>query len=222
MSEDPKYLQKRLTKHPERQADAMRGYYRFHALIYDLTRWTFLFGRKPLIHKLPFSGDASPNILEVGCGTGYNLRELHRYFPKAHLTGLDVSADMLRQAQKRFKGYSEQVSWVNKPYLPEDDTFKGKPDAILFSYSLTMINPQWKDLLHKAKEDLKPGGIIGVVDFHNSPYAWFKAHMANNHVKMEGHLLPVLEELFEVEERHVNDAYLGIWQYLLFVGRKSD
>jgi S-adenosylmethionine-diacylgycerolhomoserine-N-methlytransferase len=156
--------------------------------------------------------------LEVGCGTGYNLRNIRRQFPEAKLIGLDVSGDMLKKAQKKLSGPA--MEWRNKPYMPEDPEFAGKVDVILFSYALTMINPQWKDLVEKAKADLKPGGIIAAVDFHDSRFRWFKAHMANNHVKMESHILPRLEELFTPLYNKVKPAYLGVWEYFMFVGKK--
>ena len=218
---EPEYLQKRLSGQVDQQNDAMRNYYSMHAMIYDLTRWSFLFGRRELVKRLPFEKNDAPVILEVGCGTGYNLSLLQKKLPSAQLIGLDVSKDMLEQAQKRFKNKSRAPQLINKAYSRDDDAFKGKVDAILFSYSLTMINPQWNDLLHKALDDLKPGGIIGVVDFHNSPFQWFKTHMANNHVKMEGHLLPILESLFEPLHHRVGKGYFGIWQYLVFSGRKA-
>jgi S-adenosylmethionine-diacylgycerolhomoserine-N-methlytransferase len=39
---------------------------------------------------------------------------------------------------------------------------------------------------------------------------------------MDGHLLPLLEEQFEPLRSSVKNAYLGIWEYLLFVGRKTN
>ena len=69
-------------------------YYRWHARLYDATRWSFLFGRTALIRAI--AADSQPRrILEIGCGTGSNLLYLHRQFPDAAITGLDLSADML-------------------------------------------------------------------------------------------------------------------------------
>ena len=62
----------------ERQPEKMRAYYRFHAGIYDATRWSFLFGRKTLLYNLPVRTDIPQSLLEVGCGTGHNLRLLAR------------------------------------------------------------------------------------------------------------------------------------------------
>lgn len=220
--QQPDYLRTRLADSPDQQASAMHNYYKLHALIYDWTRWTFLFGRNRLLKMLPFQSSDAPVILEVGCGTGHNIKKLAALYPSAQLIGLDVSSDMLRQAQKQVRQLVVPPKLLNRPYSPDDETFKGQVDAILFSYSLTMINPQWEALIRKAYEDLKPGGIIGVVDFHDSPFQWFKTHMANNHVKMEGHLLPVLQSLFCELRQTIGNGYFGIWNYLVFIGRKPE
>lgn len=202
------------------QNQTMRSYYRLQSKIYDATRWTFLFGRNKIIELLPFPPNANIHILEIGCGTGHNLALLAKAFPNAKLTGLDVSADMISLSKKNTKPYADRVTLMEKPYMPDETAFTGKVDAILFSYSLTMINPQWKDLILKAKEDIKPGGAIAVVDFHNSRFEWFKQHMGNNHVRMDGHLLPLLSSEFEPLVEEVKPAYGGVWEYVMFVGRK--
>jgi len=85
------------------QNEKMQRYYRRHAAIYDLSRWTFLFGRREVIRRLPFEWDEAISVLEIGCGTGYNLETTAKNFPNARLTGLDVSADMIDRAANRSK-----------------------------------------------------------------------------------------------------------------------
>ncbi len=66
------------------QAQTMQRYYRLQSKIYDATRWTFLFGRKRIIRELPvLEQKAALEVLEVGCGTGYNLKRLALQFPNA-------------------------------------------------------------------------------------------------------------------------------------------
>jgi len=209
------------TDSAQEQNRAMAQYYRLQSKIYDATRWSFLFGRKEVLRQLPFARDEAFHLLEVGCGTGFNLKRLARYYPKAQLTGLDVSPDMVRLSRKQTRDYDERVQVLEQPYRPGADHWSGQPDAVLFSYSLTMINPQWPDLIRQALADLKPGGVVAVADFHNSPMPWFKAHMSNHHVRMDGHLLPVLQDSFATAYRKVGKAYGGIWEYLVFVGRKG-
>jgi len=209
-----------ITTQTHQQNDTMRSYYRFHALIYNMTRWSFLFGRKALIRNIPLDESGTWTMLEVGCGTGYNLSRTSKRFPKATLHGLDVSADMLRQAEKNLSSV-KQVSLHEKPYQLSDDSFEESLDAIIISYALTMINPQWEEIIQRAALDLKPGGIIAVADFHDSRFPWFKTHMGNNHVRMDGHLMPVLQATFDEVQSSVQPAYGGVWEYMEFIGRKA-
>ena len=84
---------------------SIERYYRFHAGIYDLTRWTFLLGREALVREAAASCTPS-RILEVGCGTGKNLVQLGRRFPQAQLWGLDLSGDMLAVAKRKLQNLS--------------------------------------------------------------------------------------------------------------------
>ena len=199
----------------------MQAYYRWQSRIYNSTRWSFLFGRRNILNKLPFQRKKTIQLLEVGSGTGFNLRRLAKRYPNAQLTGMDVSPDMIRIASKAILPFKNRVRLLHQPYTNEPHTLTGTLDVVLFSYSLTMINPQWPELIERAAADLRPGGIIAVVDFHASPFRWFRRHMGNHHVRMEGQLLPKLRTEFDPLLEEVRPAYGGIWQYLMFVGRKS-
>lgn len=201
------------------QAKKMERYYAFHAKIYDLTRVTFLFGRNGLVRQLPFKRTETFRLLEVGCGTGHNLARIHRQFPKAQLWGIDVSKEMLKIAEGKAKKMAMEVELIHAPYGPDID-FGTQFDAIVFAYSLSMINPYWQQLLEQAQRDLKPGGIIATVDFHDSRFGGFKKWMGVNHVRMDGHLHAWLIENYPDHKAHIRQGYGGVWEYFSFVGRK--
>jgi len=200
---------------------AMKKYYKFQSKIYDSTRWMFLFGRTNLVHELPIARDAAIRILEIGCGTGYNLEKFANYYVNAQLVGMDVSEDMIDLSKKKLAKYSNRIDLLPKAYGEDAFSRNSSFDVVVFSYALTMINPQWEELIEQAYKDIKPGGIIAVVDFHKSYNPIFKLHMKNNHVRMDGHLLPVLEDKFSTLSSDVQSAYLGMWHYFSFVGIKS-
>jgi S-adenosylmethionine-diacylgycerolhomoserine-N-methlytransferase len=199
------------------QHRALERYYRLHAGIYDLTRWSFLRGREALVKRV--AACLTPTrILEVGCGTGKNLAHLGRLFPQAGLWGLDLSGDMLAVARKKLQEPAERLTLIQAAY---DRPVATEPffDLVIFSYALSMFNPGWEQALEAASQDLAPGGAIAVVDFHDSNSPIFKHWLALNHVRLDGHLLPGLKSRFSRHEATIRPAYAGLWSYFLFIGR---
>ncbi len=204
------------------QQQTMRRYYRWQSIIYDLTRWTFLFGRNEILNRLPIRNDLKTmRLVEVGCGTGRNLKRLAGRHPHLLLTGLDVSADMLRRAAKATAMYSRRILLLEKPYEQFLTRPEQAPDIILFSYALTMFNPGWEQAIRQAHTDLPDGGYVAVADFHDTRSGTFRWWMGKNHVRMDGHLLPLLESTFTVEYCSVRTAFFGLWRYVLFIGKKQ-
>lgn len=196
----------------------LQRYYRYHSSIYDATRWSFLFGRRRFLSNLP-ELISRPRILEIGCGTGKNLQLLELLYPDATITGVDLSGDMLEKASQKV-GRSEELNLVQFRYGTGDpgwDPF----DLIVLSYSLTMIGGNIDKVLQQVHEDLNPNGYIAVVDFHSTPFKWFRRWMSHNHVSMDGTILPMLKKYFAEEKASVSNAYLGFWKYFTFLGRRS-
>jgi len=196
------------------QAARMERYYRLHADIYDATRWSFLFGRGAILRLLP-PGFRPGRIVEIGCGTGHNLRLLRQRFPQASLVGCDVSAAMVAKARRNLAGLG--ISLHHGPH--RRGLHPQPPDLILCSYCLSMVNPGWEAVVDEAVADLPPDGRFAVVDFHDTPSRLFRRWMACHHVRMEGQLLPGLEARCGAEECRIRLAYGGLWRHFLFVGR---
>jgi S-adenosylmethionine-diacylgycerolhomoserine-N-methlytransferase len=195
------------------------GYYRRHAHIYDLTRWAFLFGRRELIRSTARLGNPK-RILEIGCGTGRNLTLMAGQFPDAEITGIDLSEDMLNKARPKLSVYGNRVQFINRAY--DGPLFPAAPfDLIVLSYCLSMINPGFEKVLEHCAEDLSPNGYIAIADFHSSPFWWFKRWMSINHVRMDEQISKSLASLAYVPELvGVSKAFGGLWNYLVYVGRK--
>lgn len=200
-------------------ASPIERYYQFHAKIYDATRWSFLFGRSALIRSIA-DCHRPARILEVGCGTGKNLVSLCGLFPAAHITGLDMSAEMLDITSRKLGAQASRVTLLHQPY--DQPLRPAEPyDLVLCSYSLSMINPGWDAVIDYACSDVAVGGLVAVVDFHDSRFPFFKRWMRMNHVRMDGHLLPKLETCLHPQRSDVRRAYGGLWSYLLFIGQKA-
>lgn len=62
---------------------------------------------------------AALNILDLGVGTGTFLQKLHEFIPSAHLTGFDISKEMLSEAQKNIDFTAIEASATEaERYLP--------------------------------------------------------------------------------------------------------
>lgn len=199
-------------------AHPLTGYYRWHARIYDHTRWAFLFGREALVQKAVRHIPMPQRILEVGCGTGSNLVTLAHHFPKARIIGLDLSRDMLDRARLKVRPLGGRVGLLHRAY-DAPAAVGPKFDLIVLSYALTMINPGHDEVLRLCKKDLSERGMIAVVDFHESRHDWFRRWMGVNHVRMEGQVLRSLNEGFDPVLNQVAQGYGGLWSYQTFIGR---
>lgn len=199
---------------------SIEGYYRWHARIYDATRWSFLFSRTGILHEV--AKRATPaRILEVGCGTGKNLVTLCRIFPRAVVTGIDLSETMLDVARRKAEPFGSRIRLLLGAYGAAQTGDNATYDLILFSYALSMFNPGFEAAIATAHRDLAQGGHVAVVDFQDTRFPLFERWMGVNHVRMNGQLRPLLQARFEPRMDRLQAAYGGIWRYLVFVGRKA-
>ena len=203
----------------DRNASSLRGYYRWHAKLYDATRWAFLFGRRGLIATVADQVKTPTRILEIGCGTGKNLIALAEVFPGARITGLDLSSDMLDCARAKIAPFADRIDLLHRPYDGPVAGEDGKFDLIVISYALSMINPGFDEVIRLCRRDLREGGVIAVVDFHETRWTWFRKWMGVNHVRMEGQILAQLDAGYEAVVRQIGRGYGDLWRYLTFVGR---
>lgn len=203
-------------------ATAVQRFYRYHAYVYDATRWTILHGRKRAVSRMQLAPDS--RVLEVGCGTGLNFRHLLAPLDpqRGRLVGLDFSADMLNIARRRVESHG----WQNVDLLQADaSTFEDQRrfDGILFAYSLTMI-PDWRNALRRAWAHLAPGGRLVVLDFSRlanwGPLApvmrgWLRA----NHVDT---LQPYGETLREICPNMTIEYWLGGYNFTATARREAN
>jgi len=199
---------------------AVQTFYRYHAYVYDWTRWTILHGRKRAVARLQLRSDS--DVLEVGCGTGLNFRYLLGQLDpeRGRLVGLDFSPDMLRRARRRVAAHG----WKNVELVEADAAkldLNRQFDGILFAYSLTMV-PDWRAATRRAYEHLKAGGRLVVLDFGQfrrwGPLgALMRGWLRFNHVETLRQYEDGLREVFHDLEVH---HWLGGYS-LTAIGRRS-
>lgn len=140
--------------------DFLNQYYGWSRHIYDLTRKYYLIGREVALRQL--LDEPWQRLVEIGPGTGRNLRKLHEGRPDALLGGIEASDQMLDHARTRcpwatlLHGFAEDADYTN--------LLGGPPDRVLFSYCLSMVQDPVA-ALQNARDSLAPGGEILVVDF---------------------------------------------------------
>ena len=112
---------------------------------------------KRLLDEIDFPADWNPKaILDVGCGTGSSLEQLKKSFPEAALSGLDISENMIQEAQGKFPdvafvcGDGEKLT----DYYTAD-TF----DMVIYPASLFLM-PHQDESLQGAQVLLKNNGIV--------------------------------------------------------------
>ena len=214
-------------------AARLEAFYAPQAAYYDSFRERLLKGRPELVAAL----DIQPgqHVLELGAGTGRNAEFFAERIPAlARLTLVDLCPSLLVEARRR------ALRWPNCEVVEADAThFVAEGvDRILLSYALSMM-PGWAAVLSRAYAMLKPGGLIGVVDFYVSdaePRAGLARHSALtrhfwpwwfNHdgVHLGSEALTMLRLRFEqlcLSEGMASVPYLPGLRvpYFLFVGRR--
>lgn len=213
---------------PGGHAARLSRFYGPQAGEYDRFRERLLHGRRDLIERL----DPAPgaHVVELGGGTGRNLDFLGDRLPRlASVTLVDLCRPLLAVASARAAAH-------DNIHLVEADATRFQPDqpvdCVYFSYALTMI-PDWRGAIDNALAMLKPGGTLGVVDFHiSAAHGWFTRAFwprwfAHDGVRLSPQHLPYLRErstrIF-LETARGPVPYLGGLRvpYYVFVGRKHD
>jgi S-adenosylmethionine-diacylgycerolhomoserine-N-methlytransferase len=218
-------------------ASRMESFYGGQAEKYDDFRKRLLKGRQELYESI--EAPANAVWVDMGGGTGSNIEYLAgRLDSFQSVYVVDLSKSLLKVAAERFK----ERGWDNVKTAEADATRytpeEGLADVVTFSYSLTMI-PDWFAAIDNAYAILKPGGLIGVVDFYVSRkfptdghrrHRWFTRTLwpnwfANDNVFPSADHLPYLDRKFETVQLDESKSKLPYVPFLRtpfyrFVGRK--
>ncbi len=218
-------------------AARLENFYGAQAKDYDDFRKRLLTGREAMYAAVPVPGNGV--WVDMGGGTGWNIENLADSIDQIRqIYVVDLAPSLLQIAADRFG----KRGWSNVTTVQADATQYQPPDepadVVTFSYSLTMI-PDWFSAIDNALRMLKPGGIIGVVDFYVSRkfpaegmkrHSWFTrtfwpTWFATDNVFPSSEHLPYLQQRFETQslrEERCKIPYIPLIRmpYYTFVGRK--
>jgi S-adenosylmethionine-diacylgycerolhomoserine-N-methlytransferase len=142
-------------------ASRLEAFYGPQAGRYDAFRERLLQGRSELVERMGISDGM--RVVELGCGTGSSLDRIgSRTVRCTSIQLVDLCPALLTVARQRANAH-RNVEVI------EADAVHWQPavavDRVFLSYALTMI-PDWQGVIANAVTMLKPGGRLGVVDFH--------------------------------------------------------
>jgi tRNA (cmo5U34)-methyltransferase len=153
--------------------------------------------------------DAAIRVLDLGCGTGLELGGIWARAPRARITGIDLSAEMLARLQERWPQRASQLELIKGSYLEHplgERTF----DHAVSVMTLHHLPPHRKaDLYARVRASLMPGGIYVEGDYVVEPAE-------------EARLLSAYEETTRAEQpgapqRHIDvPASLATQEALLY------
>jgi S-adenosylmethionine-diacylgycerolhomoserine-N-methlytransferase len=138
----------------------LNSYYRRSRHIYDLTRKYYLFGRDRALDAL--AAETWSTLVELGPGTGRNLRALRRARPDARLGGIEPCDEMLKHASARCPWAALVHGFAESADLAA--VHGAAPDRVLFSYCLSMVKDPVAAIA-RARRMVAPTGAVVVVDF---------------------------------------------------------
>ncbi len=113
--------------------------------------------------------DAAIRVLDLGCGTGLELAGIWTRAPRARVTGIDLSAEMLARLRERWAAYASQLELIKGSYLVHP-LGEREFDCAISVMTLHHLLPHQKaDLYSRVRACLVPGGVYVEGDYVVEP-----------------------------------------------------
>jgi tRNA (cmo5U34)-methyltransferase len=112
-----------------------------------------------VVESIPYKRDAPIRVLDLGAGTGLLSSLVARAFPRARITLVYVSPEMLEVARQRLADESACFELRVMDYSRE--TLPGEYEAVVSALSIHHLdNPEKRWLFHKVYGVLCDGGVF--------------------------------------------------------------
>jgi len=196
--------------------------YAFFSPFYDLLFDKIFYpGRVAAIALLEIK--PQDRILEVGIGTGLNLS----LYPRdCHLVGIDLSAEMLKKAQKKVEQYRMHNASLLEMDASAMEFADNEFDHVLATYVISAVPDPVKVFL-EIKRVCKPGGRIVFLNHFQSENPFLGALeeaiapiCLRLGFKTDLKLRPLLEEVELTPEREFRVNLLNGWRLIRCLNQK--
>jgi S-adenosylmethionine-diacylgycerolhomoserine-N-methlytransferase len=172
-------------------------------------------GRRILIEQV--AAQRTPKrVLVIGQWRAADLDHMRDTFPRARLTLIAPAHERERVAHTATT-QTDAIRWLADPYSQPVKTTHAF-DLALVAYELSHRQLDLNTIITALQADLRPGGLVAVVDFHDAPFPPMQAWLRRRAIEANGHLLPILTTHFKRSTIAVEGAHGGLWRFLLFLG----
>lgn len=103
------------------------------------------------------------NLLDLGCGTGLELKGIFERFPDVSVTGIDITKAMLDRLSEKYQG--KNITLICGDYFTADLGREHFDTAISFQTMHHFSHEKKIGLYRKIRDSLKSGGVYIECDY---------------------------------------------------------
>lgn len=107
--------------------------------------------------------ESTETLLDLGCGTGLELEGIFRRFPELKVTGIDLTAEMLRKLSGKFP--DKNIVLINGDYFKTDFGTEKFDTAVSFETMHHFSHEMKTGLYKKIYDSLKEVGVYIECDY---------------------------------------------------------
>ena len=97
-------------------------------------------------------------ILDLGCGTGLELKAIFKSTPNAMITGVDLSNEMLEKLKSKYDNFSDQITLINDSYTSHKFEKQRYDYAVSVMTVHHLLRDEKLELYKNIRNAIKDGG----------------------------------------------------------------